>query len=105
MLAGLGGQQNILGILSALAGILAVCCCPCASLIGGGAYFGTLPLSLAALVLGYLHMQRVRNGRATNRNLAVAGIVLGAIGLVFALCGGCTEAGKSWRNDVGFSGN
>lgn len=105
MVASLGGQQNLLGILSALTGLLAICCCPGAALIGGGAYFGTVPLSIAALVLGYLHIHRVRRGHATNRNLALVGIVLGVIGLVIALCGGCTGTGSSLHNDVNFTNN
>ena len=48
----LGGQANLMGILSSVAGVLSILCCVCAGFGGGGAYFVTLPLSIAAFVLG-----------------------------------------------------
>jgi 4-hydroxybenzoate polyprenyltransferase len=99
-MAGLGGQANIMGILSSILGLLSVVCCSCASFGGGGAYFFTLPLSIAALALGVLHLRRIKNGRATNRNLAMFGIALGVVGLVLSVCFGSSHAGTDLHNDI-----
>lgn len=102
IVAQLGGQQNVLGIISALAGILGLCCGPClGGFSSGSTYFFELPLPLAAIVLGVLHLQRVNKGAATNRNLAIVGIILGVVGLILAICLGATSTGASFHNDVG----
>jgi hypothetical protein len=90
----------MLGILSAAAGLLSVICCVCASFGGGGIFLSTLILSIPAIVLGIMHIQRVRAGRATNQNLAVIGIVLGALGLLIAICGVSTRFGTDIHNDI-----
>jgi hypothetical protein len=97
---GLGDRANILGVLSAVAGFLSVVCCVCASFGGGGVFFSTLVLSIPAIVLGILHLRRIRAGQATNKSLAIIGIVLGAIGLLIAICAGSTSIGTNVNNDV-----
>lgn len=49
----LGGQRNLLGILSVVTGVLGFCCGPClGGFSSGGTYFFELPLAIAAVVLG-----------------------------------------------------
>ena len=95
-----GSRSDMYGILSSVAGGLSILCCACAGLGGGGVYFVTLPLSIAAFVFGYLHLQRIKQGRATNRSLAIVGIVLGAIGVVIAICFGIGSVGRDFNHDI-----
>jgi hypothetical protein len=100
-MAQMGAGQNVLGISSVVAGLLSICCGPCLGGFGsGGIYLFELPLAIAALVLGILHLQRVKNRTATNRTLGVLGIVFGAVGLVLAICLGVSTIGDSFHNDV-----
>ncbi|HEY1488659.1 MAG TPA: hypothetical protein VGF84_21285 [Micromonosporaceae bacterium] len=99
-LEGLGGQANMVGILSAGLGLLSVVCCVCTSFGGGGAYFFTLILAIPAVGLGILHLRKVKAGQATNQNLAFLGIALGVLGLIIAICGGTTHVGTDLHNDV-----
>jgi hypothetical protein len=96
----LGGQANMMGILSALLGLLSVVCCVCTSFGGGGAYFFTLILAIPAVGLGILHLTKVRAGQATNQNLAFLGIALGILGLLIAICGGTTSVGTDINHDI-----
>jgi hypothetical protein len=102
VLAGLGGQANMLGILSVAIGILSVLCCGCAGWGGGGAYFFTLILSVAAIVLAVLHLRKIQSGQATNKNLAYIGIGLAVIGLIIGLCFGANvgHTGTDFHNNV-----
>ncbi len=93
-------RADIYGILSLVTGALSIVCCACAGFGGGGIYFVTLPLSIAAFIFGYLHLQRVKQGRARNRGLAIAGIVLGVIGVVIAICFGVGSIGRDYNNDI-----
>ena len=90
----------MMGILSVTLGVLSVICCICTSFGGGGFYFMTLLLAVPAVLLGVMHLQQVRRGLATNRNLAIIGIVLGAIGLFIAICGGFSTLGGDIHNDI-----
>jgi hypothetical protein len=65
-----------MGLAALILGIVAIL--TCWFVLGG--LFGLL-----AIVLGVLGASRARRGRATNRGVAVAGIVTGAIGLVVAI--------------------
>lgn len=97
----LGGRQNLLGILSIVASMLGLCCGPClGGFSSGGTYLFELPLTIAAIVLGVLHLRRVKDGAATNTSLAIVGIVIGVIGLVLAICLGATNVGSSFHDDV-----
>lgn len=48
---------------------------------------GALALSVVAIVLGHLGLQAVKRGRASNRDFALAGTILGYIGLVATAVG------------------
>lgn len=65
---GFGIAALVLGILAVLSGFLFV-----------GALFG-----IAAIVLGVLGRGRAKRGEATNGGMALAGIVLGVVGILFA---------------------
>ncbi|QGQ19191.1 DUF4190 domain-containing protein [Cellulomonas sp. JZ18] len=67
-------RRNALGIWSLVLGILSiVLCC-----------VGWLP-GIPAVILGFLGRSAASRGEATNRGIALAGIILGAIGLVIGL--------------------
>jgi hypothetical protein len=68
-------RSNALGVLSLIIGIASIPLCLPAGILG-------LPSGLTAIVLGVLSIQRFRQGRASNRGLAIAGIVCGGIGTV-----------------------
>lgn len=74
----LGGNANLLGMLSVMSGLLGTGCCCCPN---GLPFVGGVP----ALVLGYLHLDRVRKGLGTARWLGVTGIVLGAIAVLLGI--------------------
>ncbi|MGI5245549.1 DUF4190 domain-containing protein [Dactylosporangium sp. CA-139066] len=63
--------QNTLGLVGMILGIASIpmMCC----------YIG-LPLGIAGVVLGYLGLNKVKQGLANNRGMALAGIICGAIG-------------------------
>jgi drug/metabolite transporter (DMT)-like permease len=73
----MGGRSNPLGLLSVLFGIVGVGCC-CCPWLDGAPLLGGVP----AMVLGFLHIQRVRRGQATMPILGWIGVTLG----VLALC-------------------
>jgi hypothetical protein len=67
-------KGNIYGILALIFGIAAVVlswCCGLGILSG-----------IAATILGSIGMKKVRTGEADNKNLAVAGLILGIVGIV-----------------------
>lgn len=67
-------RRNALGIWSLVLGILSiVLCC-----------VGWLP-GIPAVILGFLGRSAASRGEATNRGMALAGVILGAIGLVIGL--------------------
>jgi Domain of unknown function (DUF4190) len=71
------GQSNVLGLLSMIFGILSIpvgCC----------GFFGLI-LSVPAIVLGILGMQKARQGQATNKGMAVAGLCCGIAALILGL--------------------
>jgi membrane-bound ClpP family serine protease len=68
--------RNGMGLAALILGVIAIL--TCWIVIGG--VFGLL-----AIVLGVLGASRARRGRATNRGVAITGIVTGAIGLVLAI--------------------
>jgi hypothetical protein len=69
-------RSNTLGLLAMIFGIVSIpmLCC----------YIG-LPLGAAAVVLGILGMRKAAAGEASNRGMALAGLICGAIGLVLSL--------------------
>lgn len=70
--------NNVLGLLGMIFGIVGIPLSLCCGLFG-------LPFPVAAIVLGALGMRRVSEGRATNRGMALAGVICGAIGVVLAI--------------------
>jgi hypothetical protein len=74
---GPAGPQNTQGLIAMILGIAAfpLLCC---TIIG-------LPVSIAAVVLGWLGLQKAKTGAATNRGQALAGLICGAVAAVIAL--------------------
>lgn len=67
-------KKNTCGIVSLVLGILSTvlaCCC----------YYISIPLGVAAVILGVVSMKK----QETTKGFAIAGIVLGSIGFVFAV--------------------
>lgn len=78
---GLGTAALVLGILAVVLSFTVI----------GGVVFGIL-----ALVFGFIGRGRVKRGEATNGGSALAGIILGALGLLLAI--GLVIAGASLLN-------
>src|SRR5262245_6830070 len=75
------GQQpsNTQGLLAMIFGIISIptfACCYGVLGIGFG---------IAAIVLGTIGLRKVSEGRATNRGMALAGLICGVIGALFAI--------------------
>ena len=87
-----GRRRNGLGIAALVLGVLA--------LLTGLVVIGGL-LGLVAIVLGFLGRGRVKRGEADNGGMALAGIVLGVLGIVLA--GLALAAGFSLLNSDEFS--
>ncbi|GGM17416.1 hypothetical protein ACFFX1_40600 [Dactylosporangium sucinum] len=72
---GYGGQQpqNTLGLVGMILGIAAIplLCC----------FYIGFPLGIAAAVLGYLGMNKAKQGLATNRGQALAGLICGGVAI------------------------
>jgi hypothetical protein len=77
----MGGNNNLLGWLAVLLGIIGSGCCCCWSL-DGTPFVGGIP----AIILGFLHLQRIKQQRASMAWLGWTGIVLGVIAVLGALC-------------------
>jgi hypothetical protein len=73
-------------------GVLAVgcCCCPGVPFLGG----------IPAIVLGFLHLQRIKKGQATMGWLGWAGIILGAIGIILAIVNLATGISGDFYDDM-----
>jgi Domain of unknown function (DUF4190) len=70
------GQSNVMGILALIFGIVSIptACCYLGIALGG-----------AAAVLGYLGMKKADQGQASNRGMALAGLICGGIGFVLGI--------------------
>ncbi|MEV0268535.1 DUF4190 domain-containing protein [Hamadaea sp. NPDC050747] len=91
MMNRMGGPNNILGWLALVFGIIGTGCC-CCWFLDGAPFFGGIP----AVILGILHLQRVKQHRASMKWLGWVGIVLGVIALLGALCNFTTH----WNDDL-----
>jgi hypothetical protein len=87
----MGGQNNIFGWLSLALGVISTGCC-CCWCLDGAPFIGGLP----AIILGVLHLTRVRQGRATMSWTAWVGIVLAIIAVIGAIIGLATN----WEDDM-----
>ena len=83
-----GGKQNLFGWLSLAFAILGTGCC-CCPWLDGAPFIGGVP----AVVLGILHLNKVKKRQATMSWLAWVGIILGAI----AIIGGITTLATDWN--------
>jgi len=72
-----GGLRNGMGVAALIVGLLSL---PAIFTVLGG-----LVLGVAAIVLGILGRNRAKKGEANNGGIAVAGIVLGAIGVLLSV--------------------
>jgi len=74
-------QQNTLGLVSMILGIVAIptICC----------FYLGIPLGIAAAVMGFLGKQKAEQGLANNRGQAMAGLICGAVavglGIIFII--------------------
>jgi hypothetical protein len=75
--AGAGGVRNGLGTAGLVVGILAVI--TCWTVVGG------VVLGVLAIIFGAVGRSRANRGEASNGGVAVAGIVLGLVGLELAI--------------------
>lgn len=91
MMNRMGGTNNILGWLALLFGIVGTGCC-CCWFLDGAPFLGGIP----ALILGFLHLRRVKEHKASMSWLGWLGIVLGAIALLGALCNFTTH----WNDNL-----
>ncbi|MFJ9341583.1 DUF4190 domain-containing protein [Streptomyces sp. NPDC101733] len=66
--------RNGFGITALVLGIISV--------VGCVLLFGSVALGIAAVVFGALGQRRVNRGEATNGGMAVAGMILGSVGLM-----------------------
>lgn len=77
---GAGGPpqpSNGLGLASMIVGIVSiplVCC-----------FYLGVPAAIVAIILGFLGKGKADRGEATNRGMALAGIICGGVAIVFAI--------------------
>lgn len=83
-----GPARNGLGVAALVLGILA--------LITFWTLVGGILFGLLAIILGLVGRGRAKRGEATNGGMALAGVILGALGLLFAA--GLIAVGASFLN-------
>ncbi|GHJ46040.1 hypothetical protein Cs7R123_33820 [Catellatospora sp. TT07R-123] len=86
-----GAQNNLLGWIGFVCGVLSTGCC-CCPWLNGLPFLGGIP----AIILGYLHLSRVKKGQASMSWLGWVAIVLGVIAIIGAICGLTTH----WTDKV-----
>lgn len=74
--AGGAPKQNVLAIVSLISGILSLLLCCC--------FYLWVPTSIIAIVTGFMARKQIQesNGAETGDNLAIAGMICGAVALV-----------------------
>jgi amino acid transporter len=55
------------------------------AIVGLLTVFGGILLGVVAIILGFIGVGRVKRGEATNRGVAIAGIVLGVLGIAVSI--------------------
>jgi hypothetical protein len=82
-------QQNVFGVLALILGIVSIIVC---------CFYGGIWAGIPGIVLGVIGINKAGKGRASNRGLAMTGVVLSVIGLLLTvvLVGyiGFTDTGK-----------
>ncbi|MFD0560287.1 DUF4190 domain-containing protein [Stackebrandtia endophytica] len=73
------GPQNGLGVAALVLGIIAVVLSPCCYMAFTG------PTGILAVVFGSIGVQKANRGEATNRGVAMAGLICGIVGLALGL--------------------
>ncbi|WP_027341715.1 hypothetical protein [Hamadaea tsunoensis] len=91
----MGGHNNVIGWLSVLFGIIGTGCC-CCWFLDGAPFIGGIP----ALILGIIHLQRVKQNRASMKWLGWLGIALAVIALLGAICSFTTHWNDNLHNDL-----
>lgn len=85
------GQNNTLGLIGMIAGIVsivfALCCTPLGILAG-----------IAGVVLGVLGQKKVQSGEASNPGQAKAGLICGGIGIVLCIISAVAGAAINLNN-------
>jgi serine/threonine-protein kinase len=71
-------SQNVLGLLGMIFGIVAIAFAFCCVLLA-------VPLGGAGIVLGGLGMKKAADGLASNRGMALAGVICGAVGVLLSI--------------------
>jgi len=94
-------RMNVLAVLSMISGILGVimfCPFPCCECVGG------IPLDIAAIVMGVLARGQIAKNADSQKGegMAMAGIILGVIGLILALIGGVFFFARKGGGGPGF---
>ncbi len=69
-------QDKTLAISALIAGLASITFTLCCGVLA-------FPIPIVALILGIIALGRINTGTASGREMAIIGIVLGAIGLVF----------------------
>jgi hypothetical protein len=72
------GNSNVLGLLGMIFGIVAIPMAVCCGLF-------SLIFSLPAGILGFLGIKKASEGQATNRGMALAGVICAGVSLVLAI--------------------
>ena len=73
----MAAPRNGFGIAALVLGILAIVLC--------WTVYGGIILGILAIIFAVLGMRRAKRGEATNRGMAISGLVTGIIGLVIAV--------------------
>ena len=92
-----GGGTSGLAIASMITGIISPITCCCQPVSG--------PLAIAALTMGIISLSKIKssNGALRGGGMAIAGIVLGGIGILMTLIGLLSTFDESLRQDYGGS--
>ena len=92
-----GGSTSGLAIASMITGIISPLACCCQPVSG--------PLAICALTMGIISLTKIRasHGNLRGGGMAIAGIVLGSIGILMTLIGLLSTFDESLRNEYGGS--
>jgi hypothetical protein len=72
--------NNTLGLVSMILGILAIVLACC--------YYIGVGVGIAAVVLGFMGKQKADQGLATNRGMAMTGLICGAVAIALGILAG-----------------